>query len=103
MSLSPNETAERARDLERWLLKEFGPVLTGRPLRKLLGLTTPDAFRQGLRRGLVAVPLFLREGRKGWCAHTRDVARWIALSEISTSPVPPEAVRALSSDDTEVP
>ena len=77
----PSYTANRAQELERWLLKEFGPVLNGQALRKLLGLPTPDAFRQALRRRGAPVPLFHEPGRRGWCASTREVARWIAQSE----------------------
>lgn len=98
MSLSPTEINSRALELERWLLKEFGPVLSGRTLRKLLGMPTPDSFRQALRRRSSPVPLFQREGRKGWCAHTRDVAQWIAQSEASNELVPPVAARITGSD-----
>jgi hypothetical protein len=87
-----NAIAARAEELERWMLTEFGPVLSGRTLRGLLGYPSPDAFRQAHRRHGAPVRLFLQEGRKGWCASTRDVASWIARTEAltSTSPPPPK-------------
>ena len=85
------DSALRCQELERWLLTEFGPVLRGRPLHKLLGHLSPDAFRQALRRHGAPVPLFLQEGRKGWCAYTRDVAHWIVRTEAAVieRPSPP--------------
>lgn len=77
----PYHIATRTQELERWLLKEFGPVLNGQALRKLLGLPTPDAFRQALKRRGAPVPLFHEPGRRGWCASTCEVARWIAQTE----------------------
>lgn len=73
------------------MLKEFGPVLSGRTLRGLLGYPSPDAFRQAHRRHGAPVKLFMQEGRKGWCAYTREVASWIAQTEAATSspPLPP--------------
>lgn len=72
---------ERAQSLERWLLTEFGPVLSGANLRKLLGYPSSDAFRQALHRHGPAVALFMQPGKRGWCASTREVAYWIARSE----------------------
>lgn len=75
--MEPDRLHARAQELEYRLLKDFGPLLSGKPLRKLLGHPTPDAFRQALRRQPAPVPLFKHAGRKGWCAFTRDVALWI--------------------------
>lgn len=80
-----NAIAARAEELERWMLTEFGPVLSGRTLRGLLGYPSADAFRQAHRRHGAPVRLFLQEGRKGWCAATREVADWIARTEAATS------------------
>lgn len=97
VTISNDRIGERATELERWLLREHGPVLKGAPLRKLLGYPTPDAFRQGLRRHGAPVPLVAVPGKKAWCAATRDVAHWMArteaellTSDASRSPNTPE-------------
>lgn len=89
MTTREDAIAARAEELERWMLTEFGPVLSGRTLRGLLGYPSPDAFRQAHRRHGAPVRLFLHEGRKGWCAATCEVADWIAHTEAATSTAPP--------------
>ena len=78
----PTDAAEsRTAHLERWLLSEFGPVLSGSRLYRLLGHPTGNAFRQSLRRHGAPVPLFQMTGKKGWCATARDLSHWIAQLE----------------------
>lgn len=79
--LPDKDIAARTQELERWLLTEFGPVLSGLPLSKLLGHPSAGAFRQAVRRHGAPVTLFQKEGRKGWCASTQEVAHWIARTE----------------------
>jgi len=64
--------------LERDLLEQFGPMLTGDALRKALGYPTMDALRQALFRGVVPVPIFRLANRRGSFALVKDVAKWLA-------------------------
>jgi hypothetical protein len=86
MSDAPND---RVNELERLLLLEFGPALRGASLRRLLGYTTANAFRQALHRRTVPVPLTMPPGASVWCAATRDVARWMATTESGLRSAPP--------------
>lgn len=63
MTSTADSHLRRVEELERWLLQEYGPILRGASLRKLLGYRTADAFRQAIRRQKVPVGLFtLPEG-----------------------------------------
>lgn len=99
MTNADNAYEQRAQTLERWMLIEFGPVISGASLRKLLGHPSSDAFRQALHRHGAPVALFMQTGRRGWCASTREVAYWIARSE-ATYPVglPPGQLAARRSE-----
>lgn len=92
--LPDKDIAARGQELERWLLTEFGPVLSGLPLSKLLGHPSSGAFRQAVRRHGAPVALFQQGGRKGWCAATKEVALWIARTEAAaqtlSTQTPPE-------------
>lgn len=84
MTSTADGDSKRAEELERWLLREHGPLLKGAPLRKLLGYQTADAFRQAVHRQKVPVRLFTMPGEKVWCAVTRDVAAWMIRMEASS-------------------
>ena len=71
----------RAVDIEKDLQSRFGAVVAGRDLWRLLGYRSGDAFRHAVHRGTLTVPTFFIKGRRGRCAATRDVARWIASIE----------------------
>lgn len=74
-------TAERmplANELERSMMAEFGPVLSGERLAQALGYKTLGAFSQSLCRNTVPVRVFTIPKRKGKFALTRDVAHWLA-------------------------
>lgn len=64
--------------LERDLLAQYGPMLTGDTLRKALGYPSMDALRQALSRGTVPVPVFPLKNRRGKFALVKDVASWLA-------------------------
>lgn len=61
----------------QWLIREYGPLLSGSAAAKLLGFGTADALRQARLRRRVPVPMFAVEGRRGWFASTIAVATWI--------------------------
>lgn len=75
------ELSAREAEIERDLEGRFGAVICGRDLRHLLGYRSGDAFRHAVQRGHIKTPTFFIEGRRGRCATTREVARWMASLE----------------------
>lgn len=57
---------------------QYGPLMGAAELRRALGFTTQEAFRQAVVRNKVGVPVFSIPGRRGKFAHTSDVAAWLA-------------------------
>lgn len=68
----------RREQIEKKLLAEYGAVIGGSALHRLLGYRTGDAFRQAARRGRLVIPTFFIEGRRWRFAATSDVADWMA-------------------------
>ena len=73
-----NELNELEKALEEDLLKLYGPVLSGENLTKSLGYVSRVAFRQSIVRKTVPVKIFKMDGRRGYYALTKDVARYLA-------------------------
>lgn len=57
---------------------EYGPMIGGKNLYKVLGYVSPGAFRQAVYKQTVPVEVFAIENRRGKFALTQDVANWIA-------------------------
>lgn len=74
----PTNILVLADELERELTARYGPMLGSKDLWQALGFRSPNAFRQALSRGTLAVPVFEVQNRRGRFALTRDVALWIA-------------------------
>jgi hypothetical protein len=72
------------------LTEMYGPMIGGVTLWRTLGYTSSDAFRQAYSRGLVTVPVFKIENRRGKFALARDVARWLAAIRSSATPIKKE-------------
>ncbi len=70
--------ADLAQELEKDLLNQYGPVLTGDALRRTLGYPSMNALRQAIYRNKVTVPLFKMNNRRGRFALAKDVANWLA-------------------------
>lgn len=69
------------------MLRQFGPLLSGENLRKVLGFKTAAAFGQAARDGRLGVRVFEIEGRRGRFALTQDVAKWVeSLPNYGASP-----------------
>lgn len=67
--------------IELNLREQYGPIVGGSALWKLLGFRTSAAFRQALSRGKLPIAVFPIKNRKGKFAHVHDVASWlVALS-----------------------
>ena len=64
--------------LEQALLREFGPLVGGDDLCRMLGLASKEAFRQAEFRKQVPIPTFNIPHRRGKFALTVDLARWLA-------------------------
>lgn len=73
-----NELNKLEKALEDDLLRLYGPVLSGTNLTKSLGYVSREAFRQSIVRKTVPVPIFKMDGRRGYFALTKDVARYLA-------------------------
>jgi len=76
--------------LEKAMLEKYGPMVGGATLCKVLGYPSAAALRQALSRGLISVPVFEIQNRRGRFALTQDVVAWLsqcrstALSPLAT-------------------
>ena len=66
------------------LMKEYGPLLTGNALRKVLGYPSLAAMRQAVFQGTFPVKIFTIEHRRGKFAFVEDVAYWLAEQRLRT-------------------
>ena len=57
---------------------EYGPMIGGKNLYKVLGYNTSGAFRQAVYKKTVPVDIFTIENRRGKFALSIDIARWLA-------------------------
>lgn len=67
-----------AEELVRRLSAQYGTVLSSNALIKELGYPSAAAFQQALARGVMPVPVFKLEHRRGSFALTQDVAMWLS-------------------------
>lgn len=65
-----------------------GPMIGGDALWRVLGYASSDAFRQAYSRGLMPVPVFRIENRRGKFALAHDVARWLVTIRSSATQQP---------------
>jgi hypothetical protein len=77
--MSTEQIDARAQKFEEELLARYGAVISGRDLRIILGYPSGDAFRHAVHRKTLPIPTFFLKGRRGRCATTREVARWMAF------------------------
>lgn len=63
------------------LERRYGSLLCGDHLRKALGYVSTGAFSRAVYRGTIPVPIFRVHNRRGTCALTLDVARWLAKAQ----------------------
>lgn len=78
-------TEPLVQELQETLTRLYGPLLASRDLWKLLGFSTPAAYRQARLRHRIPVVEFEIEGRRGRFALTQEVARWLAEQRMSNS------------------
>jgi hypothetical protein len=75
--VSQTKPAAEAEILER-LMARFGELIGPAHLWKELGFGSPAAARTARRRRQFPVPAFKIKNRRGYFAHARDVALWLA-------------------------
>jgi len=63
------------------LFKEYGPMVTGVDLVKVLGYPSDNAFRQSISRKTVPVEIFDIPNRKGKFALVTEIASWLAAQK----------------------
>ena len=81
MTFSESSEDKRYLDVLHDLEAQYGPMVSGPPLRRLLGFRTGTAFRQADRRGALPLKLFSIPERRGKFAWVRDVAAWLVMLE----------------------
>ena len=59
------------------LIQKHGMLIGGIPLSQLLGFPSMAAFRKGLERGVVEVPVITFENRRGKFALAVDISQWL--------------------------
>lgn len=64
-------------DFYETLSEEYGPLIGGADLAKVMGFRTSSAFNKSIREGRLEIELFVISGRKGKFAYTKDVASWL--------------------------
>lgn len=75
--MTQNSKEVQMAEIELRLQKQYGPIVGGAELYKLLGFRTSAAFRQALFRGKLPVAVFPIQNRKGKFAHIHDIAAWL--------------------------
>ena len=73
-----NELLALTEDLQKDMLELYGPMVGDKVLSDLLGYTNLKAFRQAVFRGVISIPIFTIQNRRGKFALTKDVATWLA-------------------------
>lgn len=58
-------------------LAQVGLIVSGRELARMLGYRSPAALRQAIHRRTLNLNTFFIRGRRGRCARTIDVVRWV--------------------------
>lgn len=57
--------------------RQYGQLVGGADLLKILGFPSSEAFRQALSRGSIPVPIFAIPHRRGKFALAQDLAVWL--------------------------
>lgn len=65
-------------NLVEQLLHEFGPLIGGPDLVKVLGFRSNASFKRAEKLGQIDLEMFCIEGRKGRFAYTQKVANWLS-------------------------
>ena len=74
MRIKMNTTANLAKELHQ----EYGPLIGGPDLVKVLGFRSNSSFKRARKLGQIDLEMFGIEGRKGSFAYTKNVASWLS-------------------------
>ena len=85
----------------RVLMEAHGMILSASATARVLGFSSTDALRLARSRGRLPIPMFQVDGRRGWFASTRDVARWLdqATNPIKTNKTKSELAKGATVDE----
>jgi len=85
----------------RMLVEAHGLILSASATAKVLGFSSTDALRLARSRGRLPIPMFQVDGRRGWFASTRDVARWLdqATNATKTSNTKSELAKGATAEE----
>lgn len=75
--MTQDSTILTIEQMEKYLIKLYGPMLGGATLFKALGYPSASALRSAIYRGQLSVPIFEIPPRRGRFALTADVAAWL--------------------------
>ena len=64
-------------EFENNLLAQYGPLMGGQDLIRVLGYRSHSAFRRAKKLGVLGVKVFEIPDRRGRFALTRDIAAWL--------------------------
>ncbi len=70
--------------IEQQLINQYGVLVTGDSLHKALGFNSSAAFRKGVERGTVEIPIMSFKNRRGKYALSTDIAEWITKYRFSS-------------------
>jgi hypothetical protein len=73
--------AEKLRQYEEWLQREYGGLLRLEDLAQVLRYPSVQAVRQARYRGRLPVEVFRISARRGWFATSQAVAGLLATAE----------------------
>lgn len=65
------------KQLVKELTNDYGTLISGNSLCHLLGFPSMAAFRKGIERGTIEVPILTFDNRRGKFALTKDIAEWL--------------------------
>ncbi|KZN60863.1 hypothetical protein [Pseudoalteromonas luteoviolacea] len=80
------EKVKLIQNLKSDMMSQYGPLIGGNALYKVLGYKSKDALRQAICRNTAPVKIFSIEKRRGKFALTQDVAVWLAMQKLQITP-----------------
>jgi hypothetical protein len=70
----------QTQSLEAELTAQYGPIVTGKDLLRLLAFPSQAAFQQAMYRNQLPIPVFSIKHRRGKFALVKEVAYWIVMN-----------------------
>lgn len=86
----PGQQDRLVEQLEATIVREYGMVLVGRSLMRVLGYPTLGALRTAIYRGTVPIPVFPLPNRRGKGALASAAAKWLAEQHQTAAQAKPE-------------